>query len=404
MFDVCVVGGGAAGLPAAIAAARAGAKVMLLEKRPHLGKKILASGNGRCNLSNADISPAHYVSQDSALLGPLLDKLTVGDTRAYWQKLGLELTPEDGRLYPRTMQAKSVLEVLLHELTRLKVGVTQNAHVAAIDSTERDGALEVVTQDGQRLAARSVILATGGKAAPQLGCSGDGYNFAARFGHTILPPAPALVGLRLSSPHLKRLSGLRLQARVSIPELAKQEVGEVLFTDYGISGIPVFDLTAHIGHRAGLTLHLCLADQASLPALESYLRDRLRLLGHKSMHDALQGYLPTQLIAPLLQEASLPLDLPSRKLRNSELTALAALQWNWMFPILGLNTWEQAQTTWGGVPLCEVDIPSFRSKKHPGLFLAGEVLDVHGRCGGYNLHWAFGSGRLAGESAAASAT
>jgi len=404
MFDVCVVGGGAAGLSAAIAAARAGAKVILLEKRPHLGKKILASGNGRCNLSNVDISPQQYVSQDSALLSPLIDRLSLGDTLAYWQELGLELTPEDGRLYPRTMQAKSVLEVLLHELTRLQVGITVNAHVVAVDSTASEGAFAVVTQEGRRLTARSVVLATGGKAAPQLGCSGDGYSFAARFGHTVLSPAPALVGLRLSSPHLKRLSGLRLPARVSVPELAKKEAGEVLFTDYGISGIPIFDLTAYIGHRTGLSLHLCLADQPSLASLQDHLSDRLRLLGHKSIHDALQGYLPTQLIAPLLQESSIPLDLPSPQLQSRQFAALAALLWNWRFPILGLNTWEQAQTTAGGVPLCEVDIPSFRSKKHPGLFLAGEVLDVHGKCGGYNLHFAFGSGRLAGENAAASAT
>jgi len=191
---------------------------------------------------------------------------------------------------------------------------------------------------------------------------------------------------------------------VSIPELAREEVGEVIFTDYGISGIPVFDLTAHIGHRTGLALHLRLADQSSLPLLVSFLQDRLHLLRHKIVHNALIGYIPTQLITPLLREASLPLDLPSSQVRDRELSALAALLWDWAFPIVGQNTWEQAQTTWGGVPLCEVDLPSLRSKKHPRLFLAGEVLDVHGKCGGYNLHWAFGSGTLAGESAAARAS
>lgn len=402
MFDVCVVGGGAAGLSAAIAAARAGAKVMVLEKRPHLGKKILASGNGRCNLSNIDMSPAHFVSHDHARLCPLFDKLTVSQARAFWRGLGLELTHEDGRLYPRTMQARSVLEVLLHELTRLDVGINQSSPVAAIRALDNGSGLEIVGQGSTRLPARAVVLATGGKAAPQLGCSGDGYSMAARLGHTVLAPAPALVGLRLSSPYLKLLSGLRLQARVSIPELAREEAGEVIFTDYGISGIPVFDLTAHIGHREGLALHLCLADQASLPLVMNFLQDRLYLLGHKTIHNALIGYIPTQLIAPILHALGLPLDLPSGKVRGRELSALAALFWDWSFPIVGQNTWEQAQTTWGGVPLGEVEIPSFRSKKHPGLFLAGEVLDVHGKCGGYNLHWAFGSGTLAGESAAAS--
>jgi len=402
MFDVCVVGGGAAGLSAAIAAARAGAKVTILEKRPHLGKKILASGNGRCNLTNLDMSPAHFVSHDPSCLGSVFDKLTVSQALAFWRGLGLELTSEDGRLYPRTMQARSVLEVLLHELTRLDVSISENSPVAAISAPHNGNALEIVGQGGTRLSARAVVLATGGTAAPQLGCSGDGYSFVTSFGHTVLPPAPALVGLRLSSPYLKLLSGLRLRARVSMPELSREEVGEVIFTDYGISGIPVFDLTAHLGHRAGLALHLRLADQTSLPLLVSFLQDRLHLLRHKTIHNALIGYIPTQLIAPLLHAGGLPLNLLSDQARGRKLSALAALLWDWSFPIVGPNTWDQAQTTWGGVPLCEVEIPSFGSKKHPGLFLAGEILDVHGKCGGYNLHWAFGSGTLAGESAAAS--
>ncbi|MBT9154710.1 MAG: Ferredoxin--NADP reductase [Firmicutes bacterium] len=402
MIDVLVVGGGAAGLSAAIAAGRAGAKVVVLEKRDRLGKKILASGNGRCNLSNLNLSPGHFVSHDLELLSPLLEKFSVRHAYAYWQELGLELTTEDGRVYPRTMQAKSVLEVLSHELTRLNVDITLSAPVTSIKAL--DGrTLEIMSLKQNPLRARSVVLATGGKAAPQLGCSGDGYTLAAGFGHTVVAPAPALVGLRLASPYLKLLSGLRLQARVSIPELAREEAGEVLFTDYGISGIPVFDLTAYIGHGKSLTLHLCLAEQTCLADLLAFLEARLELLAHKNMHDALQGYVPTHLITPLLREAGLPPDLPAHKAPGHPLIRLASLLWDWTFPILGLNTWEQAQTTWGGVPLGEVEVPSLRSKKHPGLFLAGELLDVHGRCGGYNLHWAFASGNAAGESAALSA-
>jgi len=400
VIDVLVVGGGAAGLSAAIAAARAGAMVLVLEKRDRLGKKILASGNGRCNLSNLCLSPSHFISHDPALLAPILERFSVRHTYAYWRELGLELIAEDGRLYPRTMQAKSVLEVLSHELTRLKVQVSLNSPVTAIDALSSGQGLEVRTHGGLSFRARAVVLATGGKAAPQLGCSGDGHMLAAMIGHSVIPPAPALVGLRLASPYLKLLSGLRLQARVSIPPLAKEEAGEIIFTDYGISGIPVFDLTAYIGNRESLTLHLCIAEQVSHAELYTFLQDRFERLSHKTMHDALQGYIPTKLIVPLLREAEIPPALPVHKAMGGPLTRLASLLWDWTFPIMGLNTWEQAQTTWGGVPLCEVSVPSLRSKIHPGLTLAGEVLDVHGKCGGYNLHWAFASGKLAGESAA----
>jgi len=211
---------------------------------------------------------------------------------------------------------------------------------------------------------------------------------------------PALVGLRLKSPYLKVLSGLRTEATVEIPELSLVETGEIIFTDYGVSGIPVFDLTRAIGPKQRLTLRLRLAPESpDLVSLEQALQERQRLLAHKTASDALIGFLPRQLIVPVLKEAHLPPDRSTSSLGKMDIGRLAQTVWAWDFSIVGLNTWEQAQTTFGGVRLNEVHPNSLESGHMAGLYFAGELLDVHGRCGGYNLHWAWASGYVAGTNA-----
>lgn len=397
MYDVVVVGGGASGLVAAISAAHAGSKVLVLEKKDRIGRKILATGNGKCNLGNVDLSINHFVSHDLCLVRTINELFDLESLYHFFCGLGLEIVVEEGRLYPRSKQAASVLDVLRHELDRQMVSIETEAPVRSLVAD--NGVYKILYGESSTVFSRTVILSTGGQAGPQLGCSGDGYELARDFGHSVISPAPALVGLKLQSPYLKALSGLRVDATVAIPELDLTETGEVIFTDYGISGIPIFDLTRHIGHRKRLTLRLRLAHDTHELTLQNFLEVRFRALSHKVAQDALIGYLPKQLVAPSLKEAGIPLERASGKVSPHQIAALAATLWQWDFIILGLNTWEQAQTTWGGVPLSEVSVPTLESKKQPGLYLAGELLDVHGRCGGYNLHWAFGSGFLAGQSA-----
>ena len=245
-YDVTVIGGGAAGLVAAIVARRNGASVMVLEKNNKIGKKILATGNGRCNLGNDDLSLEHFVSQDIPLAEQVLRQFNGAAALSFFRGLGLEFVHEEGRIYPRSKQAAAVLEVLRHELDHLGVRVTTEASATSITLSERGFTIGYGQE--QTLRTQSVILATGGKAGPQLGSTGEGYVLAKQLGHKLLLPTPALVGLKLLSPFLKSLSGLRIEAKVCIPELELTEVGEVIFTDYGLSGIPVFDLTrAKIG-------------------------------------------------------------------------------------------------------------------------------------------------------------
>jgi len=397
-YDLVVVGGGAAGLVAAIVAARTGARVLILEKNAKLGKKILATGNGRCNLGNDHWSLDNFVSHNIVLARLILDQFDNQAAKHFFGQLGLVIVSEEGRWYPRSKQAVSVLTVFLSELTRLGVESAVSSPVHTIEVTSRGFTVHHGTgqSDGQR-----VLLTTGGLAAPTLGCTGDGYSLARALGHSIYAPAPALVGLRLKSAYLKKLSGLRLTAEVTIPELGLTERGEVIFTDYGISGIPIFDLSRAIGHRQGLTLRLKLAHEAATESeLLGFLDRYLRELSSKSPSDALAGYLPHQLCIPVLEESGLEHKKCARVLSRAEVGQLGRQLWAWDFPIIALNTWEQAQTTWGGIPLDEVDPATLNSKKQSGLSLAGEILDVHGRCGGYNLHWSFASGYVAGQATA----
>jgi len=395
-YDLVVVGGGAAGLVAAIVAARRGAKVLIIEKNARLGKKILATGNGRCNLGNDHWSLDNFVSHDIARAAQVLERFDNQVAKHFFGQLGLIIVSEEGRWYPRSKQAVSVLNVLLSEGARRGVETVTSTPVHSIKVTSRGFTLHHANgqSDGQR-----VLLATGGLAAPKLGCTGDGYSLAKALGHSIHTPSPALVGLRLQSAHLKKLSGLRLAAEVAIPQLGLAERGEVIFTDYGISGIPVFDLTRAIGHRQGLALRLKLAHEAATESdLHAFLGPFLRALSAKSPGEALAGYLPHQLCLPVLEEAGLEHKKYVGDLSRTEIAQLVRQLWAWDFTIVGLNTWEQAQTTWGGIPLGEVDTATLNSRKQSGLSLAGEILDVHGRCGGYNLHWAFASGYVAGQA------
>ena len=398
IYDLVVVGGGASGLVAAIVAARQGAKVLILEKNVKLGKKILATGNGRCNLGNDNCSLDNFVSNNVGVAEKVLRRFDNQATKRFFSELGLLIISEEGRWYPRTKQAVSVLTVLLSELARQKVATAVSSPVHNIEVAAQGFTLHHGTGQSQGM---RVLLTTGGMAAPKLGCTGDGYRLAGAFGHSLLAPSPALVGLELQSAHLKTLSGLRLAATVAIPELGLTEHGEVLFTDYGLSGIPVFDLSRAVGHRQGLTLRLKLAyEEDTESKLLVFLGHYLRSLSSKAPSEALAGYLPHQLCLPVLKEAGLAHKKFAGDLSRAELARLSRLLWAWDFPIVALHTWEQAQTTWGGIPLDEVDPVTLRSTVQEGLYLAGEILDVHGRCGGYNLHWAFASGFVAGQASA----
>ncbi len=405
MKHILVIGGGAAGLAAAITAARQApdARITILERLDRVGKKLLATGNGRCNLTNMQASPAHFYSADRGALTYALRSMPPQMTLDFFRSLGLMCQEEDeGRVYPYSKQASMVLDVLLQALERLNIRVLCGAAVREIGHTA--GRFAVKTADGQKFTADAVILTTGGKAAPKLGSDGSGYALAKVFGHSCTPLYPALVALKCDMKDHGGLKGIRAQAGLTLmagDRLLGQEPGEVQFTEYGLSGIPAMQLSGRLsGLRKG---EKCTALVDLFPDLdqESLLRELKQRKTQDTLENLLLGTVHKRLAYAALKSAGLsPLSRPCATLTGAELRRLAVTLKAWSFPVLDTQGWDNAQVTGGGIPLREIDLDTMQSLCKPGLYLAGEVLDVTGDCGGFNLHWAWCSGIRAGQAAA----
>ena len=402
MKRILIVGGGAAGLAAAISAAKTarGAQVVVLEGQDRLGKKILATGNGRCNLGNQRVLPAHYETRCPDRLRILLKNMPAEATPRFFEQCGLLCTPdEEGRLYPYCRQASMVLDVLLLTLRQAGADVETGARVTEL--TAKDGVFTAVAANGMRWCGDAVILAAGGKAAAKQ----EGYALAKAFGHHMAPLYPCLVPLRCAHPALKGLKGIRAHCGVSIERSGRRmsEVGELQFTEYGISGIPAMQLSRGLGSlQAGE--HICARidffPEWDLRQVYEMLCARIRTRAGETLETVFLGLIHKRLLYAVLKGLSTaPLSRPAVVLQDEELRALAAALKAWPMEVTGTLSWEHAQVTGGGVVLDEVD-DCLQSRLQPGLYLAGEMLDVAGMCGGYNLHWAWCSGILAGTAAA----
>lgn len=406
-IKVAVVGGGAAGLTAAMAARYNGAQVTVLERLDRVGKKILATGNGRCNLSNTDLDIVHYHGLNPKFAYGALSRFDFYKTVEFFERLGVAWKVEEGgKVFPVSNQASSVLDVMRHELERLGVHTICAAEVKEIEP--QAGGFILHLGDGNRFKADRVVIATGGRAAPNLGSNGSGYLLAQKLGHSTVEPFPALVQLKLAADFLKQISGIKFvyEAEVIASErpLARAE-GEILFTDYGISGPPILALSrtagAHLRKGETVILKLNLINYMSREELEAFLIKRLQQQSHKTLAFSFVGFINKRLVPVLLKEAGITdIHKPAGQVTTAERNAIIDILQDWRFVVTGTNTWQQAQVTAGGVAVRDVDQKTMASKLVPGLFFAGEVLDIDGDCGGYNLQWAWSSGYVAGESAA----
>ncbi len=417
---VAVVGGGAAGLAAAITAAKTApqVRVLLLENAPRVGRKLLATGNGRCNLTNEILSAADYVSSEPAVLETFLAGHSSAATEEWFRAMGLVCMSEDGRIYPHCQQASAVLDVLRLAADAAGVITLCSCEVTGIDPSSC--ALTVRAGDTEEtLPADRVILAAGGAAAPALGGSRSGWKLAAQLGHSCLPLAPGLAAVQCrleTAPAgemadakpidlLPGLKGIRAQAAVTLlngdTPLAV-ETGEVQFGDGTLSGIPVLQLSLLLPGLAAPRFALDLLPALQPQALCELLAARRAVPG-VTLEELLLGTVHKKLGYALLKATGLaPLSRPAADLTDDELAAAAFVLKNLQITVTGTRGWDSAQTTVGGVPLSEVEPADCRSRKCAGLYLAGEVLDAAGRCGGYNLDWAFTTGRRAGKAAALS--
>ena len=404
MKKVLIIGGGASGLMAAIAAAEQGAKVTLLEKNKQTGKKLLVTGNGRCNFTNKDQKLEHYRSEAPEFVREALSQFSMGDTVRFFEKLGIRVKDRNGYLYPASGQAASIAEVL--RLEALRQGVKLACNTEVLEVHKKDGQFQVVTE-GWTYEGDALILACGSKAAPDTGTVGDGYRFAESFGHSVVTPLPALTGLCASEKDCGKLTGVRTDAKATLtvePEhAAYEEEGEIQFAAYGLSGIPVFQLSRYAaralehGGSCQVTLDLCQEHIAE--ELEEILKDKAEFIGERTGTDVLLGMFPEKLSDVILKRAGISMKKKSREWKEADWNHLIGQIKKFTFHITRCRGYEQAQVCTGGVPLAELKNCSMESAKVPGLYLCGELLDVDGACGGYNLQWAWTSGYLAGNAA-----
>ena len=400
VYDTIVVGGGASGMLAAIFAAEAGCSVLVLEQKDRLCKKIYATGNGKCNFTNRDWKASYFRGNDSSLAEPVLRSFSLSDTLEFFKRIGIYPKERNGYYYPNSEQAASVAESLVREAGRLNVQCLTGIRVKNVIK-KKDGNFIAETENGS-YTGKSMVLATGGKASPVHGSDGSGYFFAKSFGHTIIPPLPAIVQLKADEKFFKTLSGVRTDGAITL-HIGKEsytEEGELLFAAYGLSGIPVMQVSRYasvaLAQKKTVTAELDLFRALSVEDLTEEIVRRFRYMKKNTAEEALGGLCNHKLNYVLLQQCNMEPTKPAGMYGKKESAQLAGKLKHFTVKITGTNGFEQAQACTGGVPLTELT-ESMESKLVPGLYVTGELADIDGTCGGYNLQWAWSSGAAAGR-------
>lgn len=390
---VLIIGGGAAGLSAAIAAARLGVAVTVLEADARVGRKILATGNGRCNLTNLSASPSAFNHPD--FVEPILEKYTCEVIRAFFGDMGL-LTRADseGRVYPVTNFAGSVLDVLRLECAHLGVEVLCGFEAVSISVGSGSSGFEVSSADAVNACGQAAVVTTGG-----------GGSLLADIGHGLVERTPVLGPIRTDVEPIRGLSGVRVRCAATLltgagedntgGDAVATERGELLFRDYGVSGIMIFDLSRYL--ETGCVISLDFFPEIALEELQAMIAQRCATLGWRTADTLFAGMLHDRLARAILRAGGVTSDAPVEKLPQAR---LAALLKDFRLRVSGIGDANQAQVTRGGASVQEFDPNAMASRRADGLFAAGEVLDIDGRSGGFNLHWAWASGIAAGQAAA----
>ena len=401
--DVLVIGAGASGMMTAITAARRGLSVTVLEHMDKPGKKILATGNGKCNFTNLKMSPRCYYG-DHGLVQEILKQFTVEDTLAFFQEIGIWPKEKNGYVYPNSGQASSVADALSAEMKRSGVSLVTSCDIRQLCETKYG--FEVRTSMGT-YCSHNLVFATGLRAAPKSGSDGSMISLIKSFGHRFEPILPALCGFEAEGMEFSKVSGVRTDALLSLyidGQKCEQERGELQLADYGISGIPVFQISRYAaralnqGIECSVTLDLCPLRKRD--QVLTRLKDRRAYTQERRGAAVLLGMFPDKLCSLLLERAGISLKKQGGDWTDEDCERLAAQIKGLHFTISRCRGYEQAQICTGGVPLTELDHTTMESRRVPGLYLTGELIDVDGACGGYNLQWAWTSGYLAGRAAA----
>lgn len=403
---LAIAGGGAAGMMAAVSALRIlpGKEIAIIEKNQILGRKLAATGNGKCNFSNRDCSPEQYNENAGDLIKKVYRQMPSSGTTDLLEALGIFAREDsEGRLYPYSEQAIAVREAFESEFAVKGADCFLGDPIVMIEKLT--DLFLIHLESGAAIGSKKLILATGGKAGSAYGADGSGYAIAKALGHSIVSPLPALVQLTVSDSEFKELKGVRAKGRVTLRESKKMiasEKGEIQFTESGLSGICVFDLSRHCrtGKAQGLFADIDLFPDFSETALMDKLIARRDFLAGRTAGEFLEGMLNKKLIRGYLKRWAVDTELPLSALSFAEIRSLTSVLKSWSVAIAGTKGWNDAQVTAGGVSVSEIDPQTLESKIVKGLYLAGELIDVDGSCGGRNLQWAFSSGFIAGRNAA----
>ena len=405
MQNIVIIGGGASGLVAAIVAAKKGKKVLLLEKNNICGKKILVTGNGRCNYFNEEQDIIHYRSENKEKLEKIITKSNTDKVLNFFTKLGIEPKIKNGYYYPFSNQAVSIQNALISELKNLNVEVRNNIEIQKI--LKEENYFKIIT-DKETFETEKVILATGSKASPKTGSDGIGYIICKEFGHKIIKPLPALVQLRGNEKYFKDWNGIRADVSIGLyedNEKIAEEIGEIQLTDYGISGICVMNLSGRVARglneNKNEKVKINFLNGLNIYTKEQcydFINKRNILLSNRTIIELLEGVLNYKLINVLLKKSNINNKKTWNDLTEKEKEALITNIIELEIDILDTNSFDKSQVCSGGVTLDEINIDTMKSNIVNGLYIIGELLDVDGDCGGYNLTWAWLSGIIAGEN------
>lgn len=413
MYDVIIIGAGASGMMAAATAASKGARVALLEHKDDIGKKILATGNGRCNFTNTDMSVNRFHGS-KALIKNGLSQFDYADTIRYFEKLGIPAYDNAGYIYPNSRQAASVVAAFRMELMRLHVDVKTGikiteikaARITAKDTnTTANPSCYCIQTDKGSFESKKLIIACGLTASPKLGSDGSLFRMIEVLGHHIQKPLPALCGFSCEGLNFKKITGVRCEATVASVidgQMTEQNTGELQLADYGISGIPVFQISSLMsraldkGQRVEVIIDFLPA--FSDDSLYRYIKDRsTAITDNRSLNEMLNGLLNNKLLLELIHKSGVSPDKKGRLLTDDDCESLKRSIKHTAVSVRNPRGTEFAQVCAGGIYTKEIDVRTLESKIHPGLYFCGELLDVDGICGGYNLQWAWTSGYIAGE-------
>lgn len=414
-YDVIVIGGGPSGLMASVAAAEHGASVLLVDKGSKLGRKLGISGGGRCNVTNVKETTEliSHIPGNGRFLYSAFDHFNNQDIISFFEGLGIALKEEDnGRMFPVTDKASSVVSALISKVRSLGVQIMTDSPVKEI--LYKENAVEgILLISGKKLTAPAVVIATGGKSVPQTGSTGDGYPWAEQAGHSITDLYPTEVPIISREEWIKsgELQGLSLRdvtLTVWNPKGKKviDHRGDMIFTHFGLSGpiaLRCSQFLRKVQQKTGsdaVEMSLDLFPDLKLHEMESQLQDKLDLEPKKAIRNALKGLIPERMIPLLLSKAGLDGDITGHHLSKLALSALAGILKRMPITVHGTRSLAEAFVTGGGVNLKEINPGSMESKLMPGLFFCGEVLDIHGYTGGYNITAAFSTGYTAGKHAA----